>query len=94
MIAQFDKFEIEMTKKQAMTTIHPGDCEKEVCIILQDPKIKRQLEKISDSDLVYTLKQYGAWTDEDLIIREENEKRIIWIAAGDIFEEGVRDDKN
>ena len=86
MQAYFDKFTITMTKKQALSASHVGQCDEDVEELLRDASIRRQLAKISDADLKNTLREYGAWEDDQLLDRQVNERRIIWIAAGDISE--------
>ncbi len=86
MFASFNRFEIKMTKKQAISASHPGPCDLDVKALLRIPAIKRQLAKISDADLIAELYDYGAWNDEELAVRADNEERIVWIAAGDIAE--------
>lgn len=87
MIAYFNRFTIEMTKNEAHTGSHQGQCYDDVKYLLTLPKIKKQLSKISDDDLVSELKEYGAWDNEELKNRNDNEERIIWISAGNIVEE-------
>jgi hypothetical protein len=87
MWATFERFEIQMTKAQALSASHQGRCDEDVDALLQLPKIKRQLKKISDSDLSDELREYGAWDETELADRAANEHRIIWIAAGNIREE-------
>jgi hypothetical protein len=87
MIAQFNRFEIEMTKEQAHSVTHPGKCDVDVDILLQNPKIKRQLKKIPGEKLAAELKDYGAWDENELKDRKANEQRIIWIAGGIIIDE-------
>ena len=84
MYAYFDRFTIEMGKRQALNCSHQGACDEDVARTLRNPKIRRQLAKISDEDLSATLREYGAWDDEELANRADNEARIVWIAAGDI----------
>ena len=84
MIAQFERFTIEMTKEQALSVSHPGPCDNDVEFLLADKKIKKQLAKISDNDLQEELRSSGAWTKEQLQNRKDNEMRIVWIAAGNI----------
>ena len=86
MRTQFNYFKIEMTRKQAESVSHSGDCENDVNILLQDKKIIRQLKKIPDDKLRAELKEYGAWSDEELNDRKANEQRIVWIAGGNIAE--------
>ena len=90
MFATFTRFEIEMTRKQALSASHMGRCDEDVQALVSHPKIKRQLKKISDEKLRDELREYGAWDHEELQDREENELRIIWIAAGNIADELAR----
>ena len=87
MYATFNRFEIKMTLARAQSASHSGDCEADVLELLKVPAIKAQLARIPTPALVAELEEYGAWDDEELQDRAENEKRIIWIAAGNICEE-------
>ena len=87
MIAQFERFEIEMTKDQAHTGSHQGQCDDDVAYLLTIPNICRQLDKIDPILLAAELAEYGAWGDEELQDHEQNKARIVWIAAGNIIEE-------
>jgi len=51
------------------------------------PKIKRQLAKINPELLRAELKEYGAWSPEELADHEDNLDRLVWIAGCDIREE-------
>jgi hypothetical protein len=84
MYASFNHFEIEMTKKQAISASHPGPCDLDVKALLHIPAIKKQLARIPDDVLAAELYDYTDW---DVSNRAENEERIIWIAAGDITED-------
>lgn len=87
MVAYFEHFQIEMTKDQARSASHPGQCTADVAELLNHPKVKRQLAKIDPAAIAAELAEYGAWDAEELSSREDNEARIIWIAAGNICEE-------
>jgi hypothetical protein len=76
-----------MTLAQAKDASHQGRCDEDVKYLCSLPAIKRQLKKISDEGLKNELRGYGAWDDEELNNRVENEERIIWISAGNIREE-------
>lgn len=93
MYAQFNRFEIEMTKRQAESVSHSGDCELDINVLLQDKKIIRQLKNIPDDKLREELKEYGAWDGEELQDRKANEQRIVWIAGNDIVEELYNKDR-
>jgi len=86
MIAQFNRFELQMTKRQAQSAAHQGECDRDVMQLLALPEIKRQLKKISNEDLSAELREYGAWDTEELRNRTANEGRIVWMAAWDIVE--------
>jgi hypothetical protein len=89
MFASLNRFEIELTRKQAAGASHSGACDDDVAALLTIPAIKRQLQKIPDEVLAAELQEYGAWDETELSIRADNEARIIWIAAGDIAEEAL-----
>ena len=63
---------------------HPGPC---------DADVKRwaqitDLEEIATPDAIRAeLREYGAWDDEELADDEQNIRRILWIAAGNIRDE-------
>ena len=87
MYATFERFEIKMTKDQAASASHSGRCDDDVAALLELPSIKRQLKKINDEDLAAELSEYGAWDDEEIQNRADNEARIVWLAAGNITED-------
>ena len=84
MYAYFNRFIIKMTKDQALSVSHVGQCDDDVKELIKNPKIKRELKRISDQDLTAELKEYGAWDSEELENRQENEERIIWLAGCNI----------
>jgi hypothetical protein len=87
MIAQFERFTIEMTATQAKSAYHSGQCWHDIIELLKDKKIIRQLKEISCVDLAEELSEYGAWSDNELQSRRDNEERIVWIAAGNICDD-------
>ena len=87
MWASFNNFELNMTKREAAIASHPGHCDSDVAYLLTLPKIKRQLAKITDQQLITELSDYGAWDEQELANRADNEARIIWLAANDISED-------
>ena len=87
MWATFNNLEIEMTLRQADSCFHSGDCLPDVEVLMQDPKIRRQRQKI-DPDLIrQELHEYGCYSEEDLQDDDANWTRIIWLGACDIAEE-------
>jgi hypothetical protein len=88
MLAYFNRFEISLTKEQASSCSHQGDCSEDVrALIRYNKSIARQLDKLSPDDIRAELKEYGAWDTEELADDEKNRERILWIAAGNISEE-------
>lgn len=87
MYAQFNRFEIQLTKKQAEIGGHQGKCDDDIDYLLAIPKIKRRLNRIDPNKIRAELKEYGAWDDQELNDIEQNQKRILWIACGNIIEE-------
>lgn len=87
MKAYFNRFTIEMTKKQALSASHQGECDKDVDYLLSLPKIRKQLRNIPDEDIIAELREYGVWDDEELKDSYKNDVRIIWIAACNIKED-------
>lgn len=79
-------FSISLTKKQAQTGSHSGDCEGDVKYLLTLPSIKKQFESIDPESIRKELKEYGAWDEEELKDDESNRMRILWIACGDYMD--------
>jgi hypothetical protein len=51
---------------------------------MQKPYIKKQLDALPVDKLAIELKEYGAWDEIELSNHNDNLKRILWIAAGNI----------
>ena len=80
------KIELRLTKQQAATGGHQGQCDNDIAYLRQLPAIKRQLNKIDADVLKEELKEYGCWDNEELSNHDKNLSRILWIACGDILE--------
>lgn len=87
MYTYFNRFEFELTLKQAESGSHPGPCDRDIAELLQVPEIVAQFEKIDPADIAQELKEYGAWDEIELQDHDANRARILWIACGDIAEE-------
>lgn len=87
MIAYFDQFSIEMTADQARGAHHRGACDDDVAALLCDTKIRAQLAKISPEAIADALAELGAWSEDELSDADENDARIVWIAAGNICDD-------
>ena len=87
------RIELEMTLDQARSVSHQGRCDEDVEILVVVPKIKRQLDKISNGLMAEELAEYGAWDASDLANNEENRLRLVWIAGCDIAEKHIQETK-
>lgn len=86
--------EIEMTRKQASSANHTGQCDADVEALMRVPEIAEQLGKIDPAKLRRELKEYGIWETKELQDHQTNLSRIVWIAAGDIDDGNCDNDDN
>lgn len=77
---------LNMTRQQAESASHQGQCDDDVACLAREPKIARQLARINTATLRDELREYGAWDDGELADHKQNLQRLVWIAAGDIVE--------
>lgn len=87
MQSYFERFQIRLTKSQALQGSHPGPCDSDIAELLEVPAIKRQLDKIPADSIRAELKEYGAWDEIELSNDDSNRARILWIACGNIRED-------
>lgn len=78
--------DLRLTRKDAESASHSGDCESDVINLMEKKYIKKQLELIDPLQLVKELNEYGAWDDDELSDHNANLIRWVWISAGDIVE--------
>jgi hypothetical protein len=50
------------------------------------PAIARQLKKLKPEVIADELREYGAWTTEELADHNENILRLLWLASLEILE--------
>jgi len=88
MYALFNRFQLQMTRAQAESATRPGvDASHDVAALRRVPAIRRQLAKLAPVAVAAELRDYGAWTDEELNDHDENLTRLVWSAAGNIMDE-------
>lgn len=80
------RIELNITKAQVAGVMAYRQQDKPIADLRKMPKIKRQLNKIDPALLAEELKEYGAWSEDELKDHDENLSRILWIACGDINE--------
>lgn len=72
---------------------HSGPCDEDIKRAMELPEIKAELAEIDPEQLRKELAEYGAWDDKELSDHTENLERILWIAAGNISDEMITEDK-
>ena len=83
------RIELQITKKQAQSCSHPGQCDSDVEALMQTPSIARQLKKLDPGIVAACLKEYGAWNELELSDHKENLTRLLWCACCDISEGNI-----
>jgi hypothetical protein len=81
------RIELQITKNQAASCSHAGQCDLDVKILGMHPKILKQLIKLHPSVVSACLAEYGAWNEEELSDHDQNLDRLLWIACCDIAEQ-------
>lgn len=76
--------ELQLTSEDVAAVPQQGAADDAVAWLQTQPHIAAQLAKVSQGTLIKVLQEYGAWDATELADREQNERRILWLAAGDI----------
>lgn len=79
-------FEFEMTLNDALSCCHSGSCDSDVEIALTVDYIKKQLAKLSDTEMRNAIEEYGV-EDIHTFNRHRLEMYIVWLAAGNIVDD-------
>ena len=83
------RIELQITKKQAQSCSHAGQCDVDVEALKLNPSIARQLKKLDPVIVSAALKEYGAWNDLELSDHNENLTRLLWVACCDVSEGNI-----
>lgn len=86
MIYEGNYTELLLKKDDVMSGFHPGDCADDICAIAKESYISDQLNALDNEAVRKELTDYGSWSDSDLADHEENKRRLLWVACGDIFD--------
>jgi hypothetical protein len=78
--------DIRLTLKDAKLCSQSGDCGPYIDELLTKPYVKKQVATLNPLQLAKELKDYGAWSSEELKNHEENVRRWLWLSAGNITE--------
>lgn len=79
----------EMTREDAESGSHQGDCYEDVKALSRVSYIKKQLEVLDPDDIRDYLGGFGAWDAEELADQEMNAIRFLWSVCCDIREEAA-----
>ena len=77
---------LDIEQEDAESCTHPGECFSDVLALSKKLYIKQQIESIKPAVIAKILKEYGAWTPQELRSKRENIIRLLWIATHDIAE--------
>jgi hypothetical protein len=80
------RIELQMTKEQAESVSHSGQCDMDVLALSKVPEIKAQLDQIDPAVLAGELREYGAWEKDELADHKQNIQRLLWLGGGDIVD--------
>ena len=80
-IVPFNYGELELPRQALEDCYHQGACDTDV--EHWQPLIDWDGQSMGAADIRNELREHGAWDDEELNNEIENQKRILWIAAGD-----------
>jgi hypothetical protein len=83
------RIELRIPLELARSCCHPGDCEADVLAAREHWLIVDQLARLVPSTVAEALKEYGAWSDEELADHDQNLTRLLWLACSDVAEEHV-----
>ena len=77
---------LRLTLDEAQSCSHPGQCDADIDYLLLSDGISAQVETWDPETLRAELAGCGAWEAEALEDHEENIRRLVWIACGDVAE--------
>ena len=83
------RISLSIEREDAVTCAHPGPNDGDIEDLLQKPYIQEQVAGWSPEDLRATLKDFGAWDEQELQDHEANVRRMLWSACWDIIDDGV-----
>jgi hypothetical protein len=86
------RIEFQLTREQVMQGHHQGACDDDVEALASDPTIADQLSCVSTDIMALELREYGAWSPEELEDRDANIRRLIWLACSDIQDQQLSAD--
>lgn len=78
------RIELQISEDDARDGSHSGPCDDDIRVLAREPYIAEQLAKIDPTLLMDELREWGAWTDDELADHDQNLQRVLWLACGSI----------
>jgi len=86
------RLELNLSADQAARGYHSGRCDADIVELKQVPEISAQLLALDTGLVRECLREYGAWNSAELSSHGDNLERLLWIACGDIVDQGAEND--
>ena len=84
----FNRFEFSLTQEDIAACSTQGAVDDAVAAVLEEAYIQEQFQRIDPEDIREELAEYGAWDATELMIDEDNQQRVVSIAACSLKEDG------
>lgn len=78
--------EIPITGKLLKEICTSGSNDAAVEKACKNRRVRKKLDQYTNEELAEELSDYGAWDKEELKDRKNNEARIVWVLAWDVFD--------
>jgi len=86
------RLELNLSADQAARGYHSGQCDADIAELKQVPEIKAQLLALDAGLVRECLREYGGWDSAELSNHNDNLERLLWIACGDLVDQGAEND--
>lgn len=84
------RIELHFTRADVGAVAQPGSNDAAVAALRKRFYVVAQLASVTDAVLAEELREWGAWTEEELSDRESNLDRLVWLACWGINEGDAR----
>lgn len=86
------RIELNLSADHAARGYHSGQCDADILALKQLPEISSQLLALDAGIVRDYLREFGAWDSSELADHADNLERLLWIACGDIVDNGAEND--
>ena len=80
-----NSIEVRITRECARECSHQGECDEDVEGWVK--QLRKKMNRLTPELVRACLKPYGAWDEDELADHEQNLRRLLWLAAGQVKEE-------